>query len=92
MMTREQRAGLARLMLRWPERREALRLAGASDDLLLELCETYDLACDASAYWSKSTLPGSDEIADDYRNLVAELEAEAREWASVPRRVTVAQA
>ena len=67
MMTREQRAGLARLMLHWPERREALRLAGASDDLLLELCETYDLACDASAYWSKSTLPGADEIADDYR-------------------------
>lgn len=44
MMTREQRAGLARLMLRWPEGRSELRLKGASDDILLDLCEDYDLA------------------------------------------------
>ncbi len=53
-MTREQRAGLARLMLRWPEDRAALRLAGASDHILLDLCEGYDLACDAAVYWSSS--------------------------------------
>jgi hypothetical protein len=79
-------------MLRWPEGRASLRLAGNSDRILLDLCESYDLACNAAAYWSKATLPDAREIADDYRNLVAELEAEAREWASVPRRVTVAPA
>jgi hypothetical protein len=41
-------------MLRWPEGRATLRLAGASDDLLLDLCESYHLACDAANYWAKS--------------------------------------
>ena len=92
MMTREQRAELARLMLRWPGDRETLRLAGASDNLLLDLCESYDLACDASAYWSKSTATGAVEIADEYRCLVAELEVEARERASGASRTTVTPA
>jgi hypothetical protein len=39
MMTREQRAGLARLMLRWPEGRAALHLKAASDAALRDLCE-----------------------------------------------------
>lgn len=51
MVTGEQQAGLARLMLRWPEGRVVLRLAGNADQILLDLCESYDLACAASDYW-----------------------------------------
>lgn len=87
-MTREQQAGLARLMLRWPEGRVALRLAGNADQILLDLCESYDLACAASDYWSKLTVPGADKIADEYRNLVTELEVEVRARASVACRIT----
>lgn len=84
-MTREQRAGLARLMLRWPEGRAALHLKAASDVIFLDLCESYELACDASAYWSSSRAAGARGIADEYRLLISELEFEARERArSVP--------
>lgn len=74
MMTREQKAGLARLILRWPEGRETLRLKAASDQVLLELYESYDLACNALVFWSKCSSPGAAEIAAEYRFLVAELE------------------
>lgn len=88
MMTREQRAGLARLMLRWTEGRAALHLQAASDDDFLELCESYELACDASAYWSSSNAAGAGGIADEYRLLISELEVEAREWSrGFPDRV-----
>ena len=63
MMTREQRAGIARLMLRWPEGRAALREKGTLDEILLDLYEGYELACDAAIYWSKSNVPGAAVIA-----------------------------
>lgn len=88
MMTREQRAGLARLMLRWPEGRAALRLKAASDLTLLDLCEGYELACDAAIYWSKSNAPGAVAIADEYRDIVAELEVEIRERANLVSEFT----
>jgi len=69
-MTRDERAGLARLMLRWPDRR--LELVRASRTRLLESFEAYELACDAAAAWSKR----SDLIADEYLQLIAELELE----------------
>lgn len=83
MTTREQRAGLARLMLRWPEGRAALRQNSAFDQMLLDLCESYDLACDAATYWSKTNSPGSAAIADEYRWIVSELEFEIRARASL---------
>lgn len=87
-MTREQRAGLARLMLRWPEGRAALRAKEASNETLLDLCESYDLACNAAIHWSKSDTPGAAEIADEYRGLIAELEFEARQRASMTTSFT----
>lgn len=84
-MTREQRAGLARLMLRWPEGRATLRLAGASDDLLLDLCESYHLACDSANYWAKSDSSRAKQIADEYRFLISESEFE------VIQRVSIAE-
>ncbi|WP_146170181.1 hypothetical protein [Bosea sp. 124] len=84
-MTQEQRAGLARLMLCWPEGRAALRLMSASDIPLLDLCEAYNLACNAAAYWSKSNSANAAEIADEYRSLVPEIEAEARQRVNGPR-------
>lgn len=83
MTTHEQRAGLARLMLRWPEDRAALREKGASDEILLDLCESYDLACNAAAHWSKLDTPGAAGIADEYRSIVFELEFEVRERTSM---------
>ena len=92
MMTREQRAGIARLMLRWPEARAALRLKGASDQMLLDLCEGYELACDAVIYWSKSNVPGAAAIADEYRDIASELEFEIRERANMASRATAPSA
>lgn len=86
MTTHEQRAGLARLMLRWPEVRATLRERSASDEILLGLCESYDLACNAAVHWSTSDSPGAAAIADEYRGLVTELEFEARQRASAASR------
>lgn len=83
MTTHEQRAGLARLMLRWPEDRTALREKGASDEILLDLFESYDLACNAADLWAKSDMPGAAEIADEYRSIISELELDLRERASM---------
>lgn len=88
MMTREQRAGLARLMLRWPEGRAALRLKGASDLMMLELCAGYERACDAATYWSKSNSPGAISIADEYRDIDSKSEVEFRERANMASLTT----
>ncbi|MDU0343899.1 hypothetical protein [Bosea rubneri] len=45
--------GRARLMLRMPQHRQAF--AGVSSDRFLDLCEAYELACNALGHWSKST-------------------------------------
>ena len=92
MMTREQRAGIARLMLRWPEGRAALREKGTLDEILLDLYEGYELACDAAIYWSKSNVPGAAVIADEYRDIVSELEFEIRERANMASRATAPSA
>lgn len=92
MMTREKNgwAGAAHAP-RWPEGRVVLRQKGASDSMLIDLCESYELAC-AAAYWSKSDAPRAVEIADECRFLISELEFEARERASVAARITVTSA
>ncbi len=82
-MTKERRAGLARLMLRWPEGRAALRMKSESDPVLIELCEGYDLACEAAAYWLKSSAANAAAIAEEYRCLIAELESDIRQRASM---------
>lgn len=79
---------MARLILRWPEGRTALRAKSVSDPVLIELSEEYDLACNAAVHWSKSDTPGAADIAGEYRSLVAELEFEARQRASVAASFT----
>lgn len=87
-MTREERAGLARLMLKWPARRE--ELFRASQTSLLEMFEVYELACDAAIVWSKC----SEDIAGEFRQIVVELEhdiAEALGHEADARRSYVAE-
>ncbi|MGW9329217.1 hypothetical protein [Bosea sp. NPDC055594] len=86
MTTRGQRAGFARLMLRWPGGRATLLEKGTSDETLLDLCESYDLACNAAVHWSKSDKPRAADIACEYRGLIFELEIEAREMVNVKLR------
>ena len=56
-MEHAQARGLARLMLRWPERRAELRRKAAHDAHLLALCEAYEAACGAAEYWAKERPP-----------------------------------
>lgn len=83
MMTREQRAGLARLMLRWPEGRAVLLAKSETDHFLVELCESYDLACEAARYWLKSSAANGAAVAEEYRCLTAELESDIRRRAGI---------
>lgn len=73
-MDQAKKRGLARLLLRWPERRSQLRLRFTQDPRLVELCEAYDTACEAASYWSKS----ADEIgpvrAREYQSLATDTE------------------
>lgn len=73
-MTPEQRCGLSRLMLRWPERRH--QLAQAHDTSLADLYESYETASVAFAHWSIAATPEAEAFAAEYRQLIAELEGE----------------
>src|SRR5262245_30563230 len=75
-MSAARKRGLARLMLRWPERRAIwLRKAG-EDDQFGELCEAYEAACSALEFWSRSDAPIPAARIAEYRALVSETEAD----------------
>jgi hypothetical protein len=73
-MDKAQKRGLARLMLRWPERRAVLRQHYAEDPGFAELCDAYETACDAALYWAKSTAPVGAERAEEYQALMTATE------------------
>ncbi|WP_018259645.1 hypothetical protein [Methylobacterium sp. WSM2598] len=73
-MERSERRGLARLLLRYPDLREALRGKAAEDATFRELCDAYEAACEAAAYWAKSTQPIGPERACEYRQLANAVE------------------
>ncbi|GAU83199.1 hypothetical protein BIWAKO_03123 [Bosea sp. BIWAKO-01] len=73
-MEQAQKRGLTRLLLRWPERRAELRERFARDSGFAELCEAYEAACEAEAYWTKSTLPVGPARAREYEALVSATE------------------
>lgn len=73
-MERSERRGLARLLLRYPDRREALRGKAAEDANFRDLCEAYESACEATGYWVKSTEPVGPERAEEYRQLAGAIE------------------
>jgi hypothetical protein len=78
-MEQAQRRGLARLMLRWPDRRAALREKCARDPPLVELCEAYEAACEAAAYWAKSSAAIGRERAEEYNTLASATEQDILE-------------
>lgn len=73
-MNQARKRGLARLMLRWPERRAELRQRYATDPGFAELCDAYETACDAAAYWGKSTAAFGPDRAEEYRGLMTATE------------------
>lgn len=73
-MTPQQRAGLARLLLRWPSRRD--ELVRASESPVAEMFESYEIASVALIHWSGKTEPGAMAVAEDYRRILIELEME----------------
>jgi hypothetical protein len=73
-MEHAQRRGLARLMLRWPERRAELRRKARNDAHLLALCEAYEAAWGAAEYWAKEQPPVGPLRAAEYRDLASATE------------------
>lgn len=69
-MEKAQRRGLARLMLRWPQKRAALKTLFDRDARIAELCEAYEVACEAASYWDKSAAPAALERSQEYRSLM----------------------
>ena len=74
-MTHQERSGLARLMLRWPERREKLSRACA----LFDLFAGYSLACQSADLWSRQAGERAELIAKDYREVISALELQISE-------------
>jgi len=73
-MNQAQKRGLARLMLRWPERRTELRQKLACDPGLAELCEAYEAACEAASYWTKVAEPVGPARTHEYQALASATE------------------
>ncbi|SFD66949.1 hypothetical protein SAMN05428997_14022 [Bosea sp. CRIB-10] len=73
-MDQAQIRGLARLMLRWPERRAVLREKCIADPRLAELCEAYETACEAAAYWAKSPTQTGRQRTQEYNMLASATE------------------
>lgn len=75
-MNDAQKRGLARLMLRWPQRRAELRQKWSRIAGLPALFEAYELTCEAAAHWSKISSPTGHDRAEEYRVLALEIEQE----------------
>lgn len=73
-MDATRKRGLARLMLRWPERRTILKERFLTDPSVSELCEAYETACEAVAYWAKIPSDLADARSEEYRSLAVETE------------------
>ena len=69
-MESAQRRGLARLMLRWPDRRELLARRAREDTHVGELCEAYESACNAVEHWLRSPASVAQDRILEYRGLV----------------------
>lgn len=78
-MEQAQKRGLARLMLRWPDRRTVLREKYGHDLRLAELCEAYEAACEAAAYWAKSPSAVGLERTAEYNALASATEQDILE-------------
>jgi hypothetical protein len=66
--------GMARLKLRWPERRADLERRAKEDPCFGELCEAYESACAASEFWAQSSSSAAAERTAEYQALAAATE------------------
>ena len=73
-MERAERRGLARLMLRHPEHREAFRRRAEADANFRELCEAYEAACGVVEYWARSNDMVAPDRTSEYHALAAAVE------------------
>jgi len=72
------RRGLARLMLRWPDRRSQLERASERASIA-DLYSAYDMACSAVEHWSHSNEPNAEDRLNEYRALVSATEKDILE-------------
>ncbi|GJE30330.1 hypothetical protein LDDCCGHA_0497 [Methylobacterium oxalidis] len=75
-MEHSQKRGLARLLLRHPERRDELRRKYAENAHIRELCDAYEAACEAAEYWAKSSDLIGPNRAEEYRELATATEGD----------------
>jgi hypothetical protein len=68
------RRGAARLSLRWPQVRISLRLRIKHDENFAELCEAYEIACNAAEYWLHSNSSAAAARVEEYQALAAATE------------------
>lgn len=75
LMCHKQKRGLARLLIRWPDRRDQL-VRAARSQTMMDICESYELAWSAALHWAKAPGSKAAEIATEYRLLIIEIEQE----------------
>lgn len=72
-MCREQKSGLARLLIRCPDRRDEL-VRAARSPTIMDFCEAYELSWSAALHWAKVPRSKAAEIATEYRMLIIAIE------------------
>jgi hypothetical protein len=83
-MQADGRRGLARLMLRNPNRRKDLERGFRCNPHVAEMCEAYDLACTTLEHWQKNPEVVAADRTDEYRSVIAETEQEIIAMVSRP--------
>ena len=68
--------GVLAAIRRFPARRQAIEALAARDEDFQSLCEDLAVAIDAHEHWRRSTDPGRDFRADEYRRLSDDLATE----------------
>jgi hypothetical protein len=70
--------GLARFIAKWPDQQRALLALANRSASVRELCEAYDVAHMASVSLATTSPTTAQEVIDDYRRIIVELEDEMR--------------
>jgi hypothetical protein len=67
---------IKRILGRFAELKSEIQEAALRDARLRGLCEDYEAAGDALEFWTRSSDPRRPKMMSEYRDLLAELEAE----------------
>jgi len=70
---------------RFSNQSDAIAILMAEDPEFLTICEDYGKCIKAYSYWTRSKEPEAETRADEYRNLIQELEKEIVEALLAPQ-------